>query len=71
MEDSFIKWLSWVFFIVISAVFGLLLAFPVMWCWNYTLPAIFHLTTITWGQAWCLQFLAGMFIKSALVDIKR
>jgi len=45
------------------AVIGLLLAFPIMWCWNYTLPVLFGIESITWGQAWCLHFLASCLIK--------
>ena len=46
------------------AVIGLLLAFPIKWCWNYTMPFLFDLKAITWGQAWCLNFLAGCLIRS-------
>lgn len=48
----------------VFAIFGLLLAFPIMWCWNYTMPYLFNLNEITWGQAWCLLFLAACLIKS-------
>jgi hypothetical protein len=50
--------------ITVIAVVGLLLAFPVKWCWNYTMPYLFELKTITWGQAWCLNFLAGCLVRS-------
>ena len=50
--------------VVVVAGLGLLLAFPVKWCWNYIMPVIFELPIITWGQAWCLNFLAGFLIKS-------
>ena len=49
--------------VCIVAILGLLLAFPIKWCWNYTIPVLFGLNTITWGQAWCLNFLAGCLIK--------
>jgi len=52
--------------IVITVVFGLVLAFPIQWCWNSTIVAIWDLPEITWGQAWCLSFLSSMFIKSTL-----
>jgi len=52
--------------IVVFAGIGLLLAFPIMWCWNYAVVAIWGVPAITWGQAWCLNFLAGCFIKSTL-----
>lgn len=59
-EESFIKI---VLFIVLIG-FGLLLAFPVMWCWNYVVPEMFGLPELTWGKAWCLHFLANIFIRS-------
>ena len=46
--------------------FGLLFAFPTMLSWNYTMPYLFGLKTITWQQVWCLSFLSGMFIKLTL-----
>jgi hypothetical protein len=56
--------------VVTIAGVGLLMAFPIMWCWNYTLPVLFGIKCITWGQAWCLHFLAGMLIKSTLTSSK-
>ena len=52
--------------IVVVAGIGLLLAFPVKWCWNYTMPHVFDLPTITWGQAWCINFLANMLIRTSV-----
>jgi hypothetical protein len=42
---------------------GLLLAFPIKWTWNATIPYLFGLPTISWGKAWCLNFLCGCLIK--------
>ena len=50
--------------IVFTAGIGLLLAFPIKWCWNYTMPYLFEWKTITWGQAWCLYFIAQCLNKS-------
>lgn len=33
--------------------------FAVQIRWNYTMPAIFHLKEIGFGEAWCLTFLAA------------
>jgi hypothetical protein len=52
--------------VIFSSIFGLLLAFPVKWTWNYVMPYIFELPKITWGHAWCLNFLAGMLVQSHL-----
>lgn len=49
-----------------AGIFGLLLAFPIMWCWNYAVVSVFGLPALTWGKAWCLNFLAGCLIKSQL-----
>jgi hypothetical protein len=51
---------------VIVSGLGLLLAWPIKWTWNVTMPYLFALPTITWGKAWCLHFLAGCLIKSSL-----
>jgi hypothetical protein len=48
-----------------GCISGLLFAFPIKWCWNYTIPYLFGLPVITWGKAWCLCFLSGCLIKSA------
>ena len=37
--------------IVLIGGLGLLLAFPIKWTWNYVMPYLFDLRTITWGQA--------------------
>ena len=50
---------------ILAAGLGLLLAFPIKWTWNATMPEIFSLIEITWGQAWCLNFLAGLLIQSS------
>jgi len=50
--------------IVMGGVLGMLLAFPIQWTWNATMPNIFELVEITWKQAWCLNFLASCLIQS-------
>lgn len=50
--------------IALIAGVGLLLAFPIKWTWNVTMPYLFALPTITWGKAWCLNFLCGCLIKA-------
>jgi len=51
--------------IAVIAALGLLWAFPIKWTWNATIPPIFALPTITWGKAWCLNFLCGCLIKAS------
>lgn len=49
--------------IAFGAIIGCLLAYPIKWSWNYSVVSIWNLPAITWGQAWCLAFLAACFIK--------
>jgi len=71
MEEALSKLGLWVLVIALTAGLGLLSAFPIMWCWNYSVVPIWGLSMITWGQAWCLNFLSGFLIKSLLFDIKK
>lgn len=45
------------FVIIISALVGLILAFPVKLLWNYVFGSYL---TINWFQAWALNVLAGI-----------
>jgi ABC-type polysaccharide/polyol phosphate export permease len=56
--------------IVVVAGISLITAFPIKWCWNYVMPYLFALKTITWGQAWCLSFLAHSLIKASQTNNK-
>ena len=57
--------------IVLAAGISLLLAYPVSWCWNYAVVAVFGLPKITWGMAWCLSFLAHVFFKSSVTNTNK
>ncbi|MBI2656792.1 hypothetical protein HYX03_03565 [Candidatus Woesearchaeota archaeon] len=45
--------------IILSALVGLILAFPVMWLWNFVFGS-FHKITVF--QAWALNVLAGILL---------
>jgi len=45
-------------------VLGLLWAIPTMLLWDWLMPEIFGLGTITIWQAWGFNILAGIFFKS-------
>ncbi len=47
------------FVIVISALVGLILAFPVKLLWNYVFG---NYLTINWFQAWALNVLVGILL---------
>jgi len=50
--------------LALTAGILLFMAFPVTWCWNYAVVPTFHARAISWGEAWCLLFLALVFVKS-------
>lgn len=62
MEKVLLSILAVIGVIAVVAGIGLIVAFPIKWCWNYTMPMLFDLHTITWGQAW-LEFSGRMFDK--------
>ena len=57
--------------LAVVAGFSVLLAFPVMWCWNYAVTDVFGAPAISWGQAWCLMFLSGMLLKASATATTR
>jgi len=50
--------------VIIAAAMALILGFAVMWLWNWLMPPIFGLTTITFWQAWGLVVLSHILFKS-------
>jgi len=54
--------MAWGALALLMAV-NLLMAFPVKWTWNATMPYLFALPALTWGKAWCLTFLASVLVK--------
>lgn len=51
---------------VIAILFGwsLIMAFPVKWLWNYLVPELFNLKTITYGQALAMLLLTGLLFRA-------
>jgi len=46
--------------LIIVLILSFLSAFPVMWLWNWLMPVIFNLPTITVWQALGLELLIGL-----------
>lgn len=46
--------------LAMSIGFSILLTYPVMWLWNWLMPAIFGLKTLTFWQTFGLTMLANM-----------
>jgi sterol desaturase/sphingolipid hydroxylase (fatty acid hydroxylase superfamily) len=43
--------------VLLSIVVGLILAFPVMWLWNFIFGELYHINVL---QAWALNILSGI-----------
>lgn len=53
--------------IVMGIGMSLLMAYPVKWTWNATIPYLFSLPVLTWGKAWCITFLSTTLIKTSVI----
>lgn len=51
-----------VLYVLFALFFGLIFSFLIMGLWNWLMPTIFSLPTITWLQAWGLSILFGLLI---------
>jgi hypothetical protein len=52
-------------FLAVAAV-AAFMSLPVMLLWDWLMPTLFGLTTITWFQAWGLMFLSGLLFKPTI-----
>ena len=48
----------------IGLVISLIFTWPTMWLWNYLMPKIFGLPTLTFWQTFVLQVLASCFLPN-------
>lgn len=63
MKDIFSSISTIVGCAVLLVVASMLTSLPMMWLWNWLIPNIFGLTTLTWLQAWGMTFLCGILFK--------
>lgn len=52
-------------------LFSLLLALPILWLWNSTMPDLFGLKMIDWWTAWKLSMLCGFLFKTSVTASKK
>ena len=52
-------------FLLLTAVIGLLVAWPVEWLWNWLMPLLFGFRTITFWQALGLYALCSVLFKNS------
>lgn len=60
MRNLFLSVLSIVFALALDVLVAVLLSIPVMLLWNWLVPTIFGLTSITLAQAWGISLLCGL-----------
>lgn len=70
MSDIFAAIATILGVVVLLVIFSLLLALPVMWLWNWLMPIIFKLPTLTVWQAWGLNVLCSFLFKSSYTNTK-
>lgn len=68
MSDLFVAITTILGVLALLVIFSLLLALPVMWLWNWLMPVIFKLPTLTVWQAWGLNVLCGFLFKSSYTN---
>ena len=51
--------------VVIAFMYSILIAFPVMWLWNYLMPNLFALPVISFWQAFAMALLTSFLFKSS------
>ena len=51
---------------IVALALGMLFAFPIMFLWNYLMPDIFGLPTITFWQAFWLKVLTAFMVPSPI-----
>jgi hypothetical protein len=52
-----------VFVLVLTMAMGLIMAWPLMWAWNYVIPGLFGLHALSYWQAFSLLVVATLLVK--------
>jgi hypothetical protein len=56
--------------LAIIGITGLILGFPIMWLWNWLMPMLFGIPTITFWQALGLYLLCSVLFKNSTSSSK-
>lgn len=54
---------TWVTYFICAIAIGLLLVWPLVWMWNFVMPDLFGVPTITYWQMFCLYILIQCLFK--------
>jgi hypothetical protein len=57
--------------VLLMLVLGALLAFPVMWIWNWMMPELFALPVINFWQAFWGTFMCNILFKGHSTSTKK
>lgn len=60
-----------IFGLINIVIIGIVLSIPIYFLWNWLMPTIFGLKTITIFQAWGLLIISGMLFKSNISTEKK
>ena len=64
--NKFIEVTNAVMIVVLLLIFfAALFSLPIMLLWDWLMPTLFGLGTITWTQAWGLSVLCGLLFKNS------
>lgn len=61
-----VAFLSLLLGLIVVVGWAFLFSLPVMWLWNWLMPVLFGLPTLTWVQALGLNLLCGFLFKSSV-----
>ena len=70
-EKFFLAFCAVIFSIGLIVFIAVLTMFPIMWLWNWLVPSIFGLRTITCWEALGLSLLSGFLIKPTISNNKK
>ena len=51
--------------LIIMVLWAFVMALPTMWLWNWLMPMLFKLPTVTWTQALGINLLCGFLFKGS------
>lgn len=54
----------------VASVFSFLIAFPIMWLWNFVMPDLFHFPVISYWQSWALLMLSTLLFRPMISEKK-
>jgi hypothetical protein len=66
--------LYWQVMMIVTILLDMIWAFPIKWAWNYVMPYLFKLPTITWLHSWLLLFVIETLWKqhiSVVQEVKK